>query len=59
VENHRGGDYRQTGKLAWRRGWQINLAGTPPNWKITMAVDKYAIKEFIIVFIIAIFHRRK
>jgi hypothetical protein len=45
VENHRGGDYRQTGKLAWRRGWKINLAATSSNWKITMAVDMSAIRH--------------
>jgi hypothetical protein len=39
VENQLGGDCRQTGKLTWRQGWQINLAATPLNWKITMALD--------------------
>jgi hypothetical protein len=29
VENHRGGDNRQTGKLTWRRGWKIKLAAPP------------------------------
>jgi hypothetical protein len=39
VENHLGDDCSQTGKLAWRQGWQINLAAPPLNWKITMALD--------------------
>jgi hypothetical protein len=39
VENNLGADCGQTGKLAWRREWQINLAQTPSNWKITMALD--------------------